>query len=81
MSFIEFLNCKGIGEHSEGYLGIIYKIMAAYEGDEDYRSLSIFFADIQEMSDAFEKLWNDYECHLDSLQYEPAITRSSDIVM
>lgn len=70
MSFTDYLASLGVNDQTEGTEGIVYKIMLAYVGKEDYRYLSLFFADIPELSDKFESLWSEYENQLDRTQYE-----------
>lgn len=80
MSFIEFLQTQDVIQNDPGLTStIIDEINDIASGHDDYRTLSLVFADISELRDVFESLWYEYETELDRQEYE-SVTRKSKFV-
>lgn len=80
MSFIEFLQTQDTTQNDPDLSNTIIEVInGKASGRDDYRTLSLVFADIPELRDIFESLWYEYETELDRQEYE-SVTRKSKSV-
>lgn len=70
MSFIEFLQTEEAVQSDHTIIDVINDMVS---GHDDYRALSLAFADVPELRDVFESLWYEYETELDRQEYESHI--------
>lgn len=70
MTFIEYLQIRGISSDTPGPEGVVFTGIAELRPGITYREASLVFADIPVVSDVFEGLWHGYEDELDRQNYE-----------
>lgn len=74
MSFIEFLQTQDVIQNDPGLTNTIIDVINDMaSGHDDYRTLSLVFADIPELRNIFESFWYEYETELDRQEYESHI--------